>query len=292
MSVRVECRCGEVYELRDEYAGQLVACPRCGTESLAGGPVAPQADPAFDRDKFLLRQKHLAISEKYYVWDESGEVILYLERPRHLARNLAALTVGVVVWLVLGGIFVTIADLSNDAIGQTLFAILALFGAPVIGLAVGIKLSKKRHLTFFRDDTKREPLLTIRQDHKFWVLNATYTVEDRDGTVLALFHKNYLYNLFRKRWNCRDPEGTMMCVAREDSVILALLRRLLGPFFGLLRAHFLIYRGESDEVVGEFNRKLTLLDRYVLDMGRDRHRTLDRRIALALGVMLDTGERR
>ena len=34
------------------------------------------------------------------------------------------------------------------------------------------------------------------------------------------------------------------------------------------------------------------LDRYVLDMSGDLSRTLDRRIALALGVMLDTGERR
>jgi len=35
-----------------------------------------------------------------------------------------------------------------------------------------------------------------------------------------------------------------------------------------------------------------LLDRYVLDLKADRARELDRRVALALGVMLDTGERR
>ena len=45
-------------------------------------------------------------------------------------------------------------------------------------------------------------------------------------------------------------------------------------------------------MIGEFNRKLTLLDRYVLDLTADRERVFDRRIALALGVMLDTGERR
>ena len=54
---------------------------------------------------------------------------------------------------------------------------------------------------------------------------------------------------------------------------------------GMLQA-----RGES--VIGEFNRKLTVLDRYVLDMSADPQHTVDRRIALALGVMLDTGERR
>jgi hypothetical protein len=45
-------------------------------------------------------------------------------------------------------------------------------------------------------------------------------------------------------------------------------------------------------VIGEFNRKFTILDRYVLDLTADPGRNLDRRIALALGVMLDTGERR
>ena len=37
-------------------------------------------------------------------------------------------------------------------------------------------------------------------------------------------------------------------------------------------------------MIGEFNRKLTLLDRYVLDLTADRQRVFDRRIALALGV--------
>ena len=46
------------------------------------------------------------------------------------------------------------------------------------------------------------------------------------------------------------------------------------------------------EVFGEFNRKFTLFDRYVLDLSADADRTFDRRIALAVGVMLDTGERR
>jgi hypothetical protein len=46
------------------------------------------------------------------------------------------------------------------------------------------------------------------------------------------------------------------------------------------------------QVVAEFNRKFTILDRYVLDLSKDSARVLDRRVALAMGVMLDTGERR
>ncbi|WP_279384179.1 hypothetical protein [Geotalea toluenoxydans] len=41
-----------------------------------------------------------------------------------------------------------------------------------------------------------------------------------------------------------------------------------------------------------FNRSFTILDRYVLDMTQDNGQRIDRRLALAMGVLLDTGERR
>jgi hypothetical protein len=83
-----------------------------------------------------------------------------------------------------------------------------------------------------------------------------------------------------------------LCVVKEDSLILSLLRRTGIPIFALMRTNFVFLQGLGEEVVGEFNRKFTLLDRYVLDMSADTLRSIDRRIALAVGVMLDTGERR
>jgi hypothetical protein len=137
-----------------------------------------------------------------------------------------------------------------------------------------------------------EKLLDVLQDQKFWLLNRTYTVRDKRGLAIARLRKNYLYNIFRKRWYCERPSRALWCVAKEDSIILSLLRRLLGPLFGLLRTNFVIYEPENDGVLGEFNRKATLLDKYVLDLTADPQRSLDRRVALAMGVMLDTGERR
>ena len=62
------------------------------------------------------------------------------------------------------------------------------------------------------------------------------------------------------------------------------------PILSFLRTNFIFLRNE--QVIGEFNRKFTILDRYVLDMSADTQRTIDRRIAVAISVMLDTGERR
>jgi hypothetical protein len=98
MNIQATCACGAAYQLKDEYAGRLVVCPRCGQNCRAGFPPgipvgATGGDPVFARDQFLLRQKHLSVSEKYYVGDEQGRSILFVERPAHLLRNLAAAVV-------------------------------------------------------------------------------------------------------------------------------------------------------------------------------------------------------
>ena len=258
----------------------------------AAAPARSVGDFTFDRDKFLLRQKAMAIKEKYYVWDEGGQPILYVERPRYVFRGIVALFGGIAAALVVFMVLIGLAGVAGEGVLGSLLAIIAMLGALVALVVVAVALSPKRHVTFFRDDTKNERLLEVLQDRKLQLITATYTVRDPAGKVLAHLRKNYLYNIFRKRWRCVTPAGTVLCVAMEDSIILSLLRRLLGPFFGILRTNFVILRGTSDAVIGEFNRKFTLLDRYVLDLARDPQRQLDRRIALALGVMLDTGERR
>ena len=297
MAVRVACQCGTSYELKDEFAGRLVKCPQCGRENrvpgvVPAGSVKAQADPVFDRDVFLLRQQLLRISEKYDVADEQGKKIVFVERPAHLLRNIGAILAGLAAGGVVGVVLGMLSDMAKGTAYEGLLAALAVIGFFVVLFAVGIALSAKRHVSFYRDETKRDKLLEVLQDRKWQPITATYTVRDRAGRTMALLWKNYLYNIVRKRWYVKAPDGTTLYVAKEDSIILSLLRRFLGPLFGLLRTNFIIVRNGSEDVVGEFNRKFTLLDRYVLDLKADRARELDRRVALALGVMLDTGERR
>ena len=297
MAVRVACQCGTSYELKDEFAGRLVKCPQCGRENrvpgvVPAGSVKAQADPVFDRDVFLLRQQLLRISEKYDVADELGKKIVFVERPAHLLRNIGAILAGLAAGALVGVVFGMLSDMAKGTPYEGLLAALAVIGFLVVLFTVGIALSAKRHVTFYRDETKRDKLLEVLQDRKWQPITATYTVRDRVGRTMALLWKNYLYNVVRKRWYVKAPDGTTLYVAKEDSIILSLLRRFLGPLFGLLRTNFIIVRNGSEDVVGEFNRKFTLLDRYVLDLKADRARELDRRVALALGVMLDTGERR
>jgi uncharacterized protein YxjI len=294
VGVVVSCPCGEVYELRPEYAGRLLECPSCGRHLRAGPaataprPPTPGVDHAFDRDVFLLRERVFTITSKYEVWAENGTPILYVERPTYPIRTLVAYLLAAIVTLSLTG-------WAAGAVAQDGSGLIILLSVPVaafIFLVISMSLRPRRHVTIYRDDSRGETLLRVLQNQRVAFLTRTYTIVTAAGETLAILRKTYLHNIVRKRWYVTAPGGAPLAMAIEDSIVLSLLRRVMGTFFGFLRTNFVFVRGADAEIFGEFNRKFTLLDRYVLDLSADPARTFDRRIAVALGVMLDTGERR
>ena len=296
MAIPVTCsECGQQYNLKDEYAGKTLQCKNC--QAIINVPGDSGTSSIFNRDKFLLRQKLLAISEKYYVWDEHGEPILFIKRPLHFFRNFFAILAGIISGIVAAMLPIVLMDYFSIDIqeGDPLGIVLVIYifaSFILVTMVVAVLLYKKRHILFYTDDSMETTLLTVLQNQKLEILNATFDVLDENGQLIAKFRKNYIYNILRKRWYGYAADGeTLLCIAKEESIILSLLRRLLGDFFGLLRINFIIL-DTDDNIIGEFNRKFTLLDRYVLDMTADPQKKLDRRLALALGVLLDTGEKR
>jgi uncharacterized protein YxjI len=86
-----------------------------------------------------------------------------------------------------------------------------------------------------------------------------------------------------------------VAVARERSQAMAILRRAIDfvPDVGGLIPipyNFDILAGE--QVVGKMDRKFQLRDRYVLDLSGDPDKKLDRRLAIALAIGLDTLQNR
>lgn len=269
--------------------------PAASIPELASAVPAPLAargarpgaavDPAFDRDKFLLRQQYLTIHQKYEVWDEQGQPILFVERPGQHLKGLVALMGALGAGAVVGAPLLWAATSMDSGLLFGIGVLLA-FAAMVV---VGAMLSPKRHIQFYRDAEKGEKLLEVLQDRKVMIILQTYTLTDGAGRLLARFRKNVFTDVFRKKWVVTTPDGRPLCIAKEDSILLALGRRVLT---NLIRLNFILCHPDSDQLFGTFNKKFTVLDRYVLDLTADPRRMLDRRIAIALGVLLDTGERR
>jgi len=315
MPLSVTCsQCSKTYVLKDEFAGKKIRCPDCDNVQVvpieevvyaSAEPVDEEGGervalhPAFQRDRFLMRQKLMAISSKYVISDEGKRPILYVERPARFLRQLGAALGAAFTFILTMVVVVALAAGLHDASGlEWVGPVVGLLGfvlAFVLTIVVAVKLSPKRHVHFYADETKAEPLLDVLQDRKFELFTTTFTVQRPDAKVLAYISKNQFSNILRKTWKVADPQGNPMFIAREDSLILSLLRRFLGPLFGALRTNFVfVTRTASgdEQIRGEFNRKFTLVDSYVLDMSRDRPPQIDRRIGIALGVLLDTGERR
>ena len=289
MPITADCACGKSYTLKDELAGKSIKCPTCGSSFVvpASSRMA-QADPIFDRDKFLIKQKRIALSAKYFVGDEQGNEIAFVHRPLAIGRSLL-MSVLIMIWVLIvtfGLLAFTLKNKHDEVLALLPFLVLpGIFG-------IAYLLAPYRHVTFYRDRTMQHKLMTVHQDVRFAIFNFPYTLLDEAGEPLLRFRKNLLYNIIRKRWYVEHLDGSPFCMALEDSIILSILRRFLGPMFGLLRTNFIITTHDGDDVIGELNRKLTFFDKYVLDLTHDPDRTLDRRVALALGVMLDTGENR
>jgi len=259
----------------------------------AASETTPVVDPTafFSRDRFLLRQKLLALTETYRVFDEQGRPIMFVKREGHHLRQLVAAVAAVFVALafIVGGIGV------SSTVKQPLDFIFATGGivlGVIAAVAVAVWLGPKRHIGIFADESMKSDLLKIYQDQKMAFVNATYTVADPEYNLIGWFRKNHFLSIFRKRWFGYNADGEQLCLVLEDSVFLSILRRVLGQYGAMIRTNFNIFLPDGQTKLGEFNRKHTILDKYVLDLTADRGRTIDRRLALALGVLLDTAEKR
>jgi uncharacterized protein YxjI len=164
------------------------------------------------------------------------------------------------------------------------------------------KLLRKANIVIYDDDTKGRALLTIRQEHGYAALRRVYTlIDELSGEHVAGFDRDNIRSWLRRAWTIADRDGKPIAGAREDTAVIAAFRRILEfvPFVsivvGLVRTNFHLHVVDDagvEQQVGTFNRKLSFGDKYKLDLTADPDRRLDRRIALATGILLDTGEAR
>ena len=103
---------------------------------------------------------------------------------------------------------------------------------------VAMLLMPRRHVTFYADDSKMRTLLEIKQINKLEFPFANYTILDAGGVAIGKLKKNVLFDFIRRRWYVTSPSGLKLFTAKEDSIILSLLRRTV-PILSFLRTNFI-----------------------------------------------------
>jgi uncharacterized protein YxjI len=156
------------------------------------------------------------------------------------------------------------------------------------------KLAIKEDIRFYADEGETQELFRIKARSMLDTGGSRYDVlagEQRLGLLEHVFGKS----LLRSTWRIRDPDEQEVAVARERSQVAAILRRavdFIPDFGGLIPIPYNFEILAGDRVIGGMDRKFQLRDRYVLDLSADTDRKLDRRLAVALAVGLDTLQNR
>ena len=156
------------------------------------------------------------------------------------------------------------------------------------------KLALKEDIRFYADEGETQELFRIAARSVLDIGGSRYDVLAGGERIGFLWHK-FKESLIRTTWHVGGPNEEELALARERSLVGAVLRRVIDfvPEYGgwipiPYNFDFLV----DGNVVGRMDRKFKLRDQYVLDLSGDADRKVDRRVAIALAIALDALQNR
>jgi hypothetical protein len=155
-----------------------------------------------------------------------------------------------------------------------LTAIIALVLSIIFALLI-VMLVPPINVTLFSGEA---PAITISQRSRTSFPAATYAVVTADGETLALLRKTLLSRIGRNRWTILHPAGRELGIAREDSFLGALVRKMFGKFSRRYETNLHVHIVGSD--AAEIRRRD---ERDVLQIVSD---VIDDRVLIALATLV------
>jgi hypothetical protein len=153
-------------------------------------------------------------------------------------------------------------------------------GAPVAFVRQK-KLAIREDLRFFADESESEELFRVKARQVVDV-GGRYDVTTPAGERIGVLQRRFAQTLLRTTWAILDADEGSLAEVTESSTARAIFRRVVDV--PLLYHFSIVVDGRQ---VGEVRRVFTLRDRYVMTLGGDIDRRIDRRLAVALLVVLD-----
>jgi hypothetical protein len=147
----------------------------------------------------------------------------------------------------------------------------------------------KEDIRAYSDESMNEELLYI-QARRIIDFSAAYDVVDsREGRCVGVLRRKGLQSMVRDQWEVLGPDENLLGILTEDSVPLAMMRRLL--LGSLLPQNYDILLGSSR--VADLRQRFNPF-RYELelDFTMDTAQHLDRRLGIAAGILLGAIEGR
>jgi uncharacterized protein YxjI len=166
---------------------------------------------------------------------------------------------------------------------------------PPIAFVRQKKLAIKENIRFFADDSEAQELFAIQARSWLDTGGSRYDVVDVHDGKIGLLEHVFGKSLLRSTWRVSNALEQEVATAQERSQAMAILRRVIDfvpDVGGLIPIPYNFDILAGDQVIGRMDRKFQLRDRYVLDLSGDEGKRLDRRLAIALAIGLDTLQNR
>jgi uncharacterized protein YxjI len=157
------------------------------------------------------------------------------------------------------------------------------------------KLAIKEHIRFCADESETQELFHIQARSWLDTGSSKYDVVDAQEGTIGLLEHLFKQSLLRTTWRITDAAGDEVATAQERSQAMAVLRRVIDfvpDYGGLIPIPYNFDIASGGNPIGKMDRKFKLRDQYVLDLSADPGKTLDRRLAIALAIGLDTLQNR
>jgi hypothetical protein len=140
----------------------------------------------------------------------------------------------------------------------------------------------REHIRVYSDESKTNEVLSIRTQQVLDISPTFDVVEMPSGEKAGSLKRKGLKSILKDEWEIYDASGSLIGMVEEDSTLFAVLRRFLTNLIPQ-KYHFNI----GGQTCGTFQQQFNpFLYRATMDLSQDTGRQLDRRIALAAGILL------
>ncbi len=141
----------------------------------------------------------------------------------------------------------------------------------------------KEDIRVYADEAKQTELLVIKA-RQIMDFSAAYDVTDSaTGQKVGALRRKGLKSILRDEWEVLDANDQPIASIHEDSMMLAMLRRLIAGSL-VPQNYDMVSNGSR---LGDYKQRFNLF-RYEMDvdLSMDTSRTIDRRIAAAAAILL------
>jgi uncharacterized protein YxjI len=139
----------------------------------------------------------------------------------------------------------------------------------------------REDIRVYADESKTNEVLSIKTQQIIDFSPTFEVVDPQSGKVGEIRRKGWK-SIVRDQWEIFDAGGNYIGKLEEDSTLLALVRRFLT---NLIPQRYDFFIG--DNKVGEFRQQFNpFLYRANMDLAADPGNRLDRRLAVAVGILL------